>query len=339
MRLSELDYDLPEDLIAQEPLAQRDEARMLVVDRTRDTIEHSRFRKLGNYLREGDLIVLNDTRVFPARLMTRKESGGRVELLMVRQVDEPPGAWLALMRAHHAPPPPAILTTEAGDELKIVRYDRPGRPVVAPVNGRPMSALLDDAGLLALPHYIRRPPGPEDVAEYQTVYAHQAGAVAAPTAGLHFTTELLDELRGAGVGVARLTLHIGPGTFVPVRSADVEGHTMEAEWYTIPPPALAAIEHARRIGGRVIAVGTSTVRALESSAITDDTEGFTGLFIAPGFRFKAIDAMITNFHMPRTTVLAMVMAVAGRDTILAAYREAIRRRYRFLSYGDAMLIL
>jgi len=339
MRLSELDYDLPEDLIAQEPLVQRDEARMLVVDRAHDTIEHSRFRKLGNYLREGDLIVLNDTRVFPARLMTRKESGGRMELLMVRQVEEPPGAWLALMRTHHAPAPPAILTTEAGDELKIVRYDRPGRPVVAPVNGRPMSALLDGSGLLALPHYIRRPPGPEDVAEYQTVYAHQVGAIAAPTAGLHFTSELLDELRGAGVGVARLTLHIGPGTFVPVRSADVEGHTMEAEWYTIPPPALAAIEHARRIGARVIAVGTSTVRALESSAITGDTEGFTGLFIAPGFRFKAVDAMITNFHMPRTTVLAMVMAIVGRDTILAAYREAIRRRYRFLSYGDSMLIL
>jgi S-adenosylmethionine:tRNA ribosyltransferase-isomerase len=191
----------------------------------------------------------------------------------------------------------------------------------------------------ALPHYIRRPPTDIDRSEYQTVYAERPGAIAAPTAGLHFTAEVFSQLADAGIRTASITLHIGPGTFTPVRVSEVEGHTMEAEWYTIPPATIAALDLARRIGGRVIAVGTSSTRALESYAVTRDTEGFTGLFIFPGFRFKLVDAMVTNFHMPRSTVLALVMALAGRDQILAAYREAIRHRYRFLSYGDAMLIL
>jgi S-adenosylmethionine:tRNA ribosyltransferase-isomerase len=339
MRLSELDYELPEELIAQAPLPQRDEARMMVLNRAQGLFEHSRFRKIGDYLHEGDLLVLNDTRVFPARLLVRKESGGRVELLMVRELEEPHGGWLALMRSHRAPPPGAVLRTETGGELRIVRYERPGRPIVAACDGREIPSLLAECGALALPHYIRRSPTAEDFDDYQTVYAERTGAVAAPTAGLHFTRQLLDELRDRGVGVARLTLHIGPGTFAPVRSAEVEGHTMEAEWYAISLASRDAIEHARRTGGRVIAVGTSVVRALESWAITGETDGFTGLFISPGFRFKAIDAMVTNFHMPRTTVLAMVMAFAGRDLILRAYRDAIRHRYRFLSYGDSMLIL
>jgi len=191
----------------------------------------------------------------------------------------------------------------------------------------------------ALPHYIRRAPIPEDLTEYQTVYAEKTGAVAAPTAGLHFTDDLLAELDAAGIRNARLTLHIGPGTFTPVRASAVEGHSMESEWYTIPPATIAAIEFTRRVGGRVIAVGTSSTRALESWAVTHDPESFTGLFIFPGFRFKLVDAMVTNFHMPRTTVLALAMAFGGRDHILAAYRDAIRHRYRFLSYGDAMLIV
>jgi S-adenosylmethionine:tRNA ribosyltransferase-isomerase len=199
--------------------------------------------------------------------------------------------------------------------------------------------MLAEAGVPALPHYIRRPPGPEDLTEYQTVYAEKPGAIAAPTAGLHFTDELLADLSAAGIRNTRLTLHIGPGTFAPVRTPDVEGHSMEAEWYTIPPSTREAIDFTRRVGGRVITVGTSSTRALESYAITGDTEGFTGLFIFPGFRFKLTDAMVTNFHMPRTTMLALVMALAGRDEILTAYRDAIRHRYRFLSYGDAMLII
>lgn len=339
MRLNDLDYDLPEALIAQEPIADRADARMLVLDRRSGAIEHSRFYKLARHLRDGDLLVLNDTKVFPARLKTRKESGGSVELLLVRPAETADGAWIALARTHRPLREGSRLTLENGHALRVAGYSRPGRPLVISDDGTPIETILDYVGEPALPHYIRRPPGPEDITEYQTVYAAKPGAVAAPTAGLHFTDDLLTELSAAGIRNTRLTLHIGPGTFAPVRTPDVEGHSMEAEWYTIPPATLAAIDFARRIGGRVITVGTSSTRALESYAITGDTEGFTGLFIFPGFRFKLTDAMITNFHMPRTTVLALVMALAGRDHILAAYRDAIRHRYRFLSYGDAMLII
>jgi S-adenosylmethionine:tRNA ribosyltransferase-isomerase len=339
MRLSDLDYDLPEDLIAQEPIEDRADARMLVLDRRTGQIEHSRFYKLGRHLRDGDLLILNDTRVFPARLKTRKETGGTVELLLVRPSEEHPGAWIALSRTHRPLREGLRLLLDDGHALRVVGYSRPGRPLVISDDGTPIEAMLTEAGVPALPHYIRRPPGPEDLTEYQTVYADKIGAVAAPTAGLHFTDDLLGRLADAGIRNARLTLHIGPGTFTPVRATEVEGHSMEAEWYTIPPATIDAIEFTRRIGGRVITVGTSSTRALESYAITNDTEGFTGLFIFPGFRFKLTDAMITNFHMPRTTVLALVMALGGRDHILAAYRDAIRHRYRFLSYGDAMLIV
>jgi S-adenosylmethionine:tRNA ribosyltransferase-isomerase len=342
MRLSELDYDLPEELIAQEPLARRDDARLLVLDRKTKSVEHSRFYKLTRHLREGDLIVLNDTRVLPARLFAQKESGGRVELLMVRPAeppDGPAGAWIALIRTHRVLKDNARLTLSDGHVLRVVGYARPGRPVVVAEGEHSINQIIESDGMLALPHYIRREVGPADADDYQTVYANQPGAIAAPTAGLHFTDEVFKSLADAGIRTAKITLHIGPGTFAPVRAVDVESHTMESEWYTIPPATQAAIEHARRIGGRIISVGTSSTRALESWAITGAVEGFTGLFIHPGFRFKLADAMLTNFHMPRTTVLALVMAFAGRDQILAAYREAIRHRYRFLSYGDAMLIL
>jgi S-adenosylmethionine:tRNA ribosyltransferase-isomerase len=342
LRLSELDYDLPEELIAQEPLARRDEARLLVLDRKSKSIEHSRFYKLVRHLREGDLIVLNDTRVLPARLFAQKESGGRVELLMVRPVqppEGPTGAWLALIRTHRVLKDKARLILGDGNTLRIAGYARPGRPIVVSEGAVSINEILERDGTLALPHYIHRTVGPADIADYQTVYAVRPGAIAAPTAGLHFTDEIFRALADAGIRTAAVTLHIGPGTFAPVRAVNVESHTMESEWYTIPPATRVAIEHARRIGGRIITVGTSSTRALESWAITGDVEGFTGLFIHPGFRFKLADAMLTNFHMPRTTVLALVMAFAGRDQILAAYREAIRHRYRFLSYGDAMLIL
>lgn len=339
MRLSDLDYNLPEQLIAQEPLECRDQARLMVLDRHTGAIEHSRFYKLVRHLREGDLLVLNDTRVFPARMTAHKETGGAVELLMVRPAESPAGAWLALIRAHRPLKEGARLTLASGRALRIVGYQRPGRPLVMSDDSVPMDQIIAECGVPALPHYIHRPPTSVDVTEYQTVYADRSGAVAAPTAGLHFTTELLRELADAGIRTAFLTLHIGPGTFAPVRAPEIERHTMEAEWYTLSRQTIAAIELARRIGGRIIAVGTSSSRALESYAITGDTEGFTGLFIFPGFRFKLVDAMITNFHMPRSTVLALVMALAGRDLILNAYRDAIRHRYRFLSYGDAMLIL
>ena len=339
MRLTELDYNLPPELIAQEPLARRDEARLMVLDRRAHRVEHSRFYKLGDLLCDGDLLVLNNTRVFPARLFARKPTGGSVELLLVRPVENPKGGWLALIRAHRGLQEGARLLLDDGRALRIAGYQRPGRPIVVSDDSIPLDTILESAGALALPHYIRREPAATDREDYQTVYAAERGAIAAPTAGLHFTRDLLAKLAASGVRSAFVTLHIGPGTFTPLRTPQVEAHTMEAEWYTIPPATIEALALARRTGGRVIAVGTSTVRTLESHAITGDTEGATGLFISPGFRFRAIDAMITNFHMPRSTVLAMVMAFAGRDEILDAYRDAVRHRYRFLSYGDAMLIL
>jgi S-adenosylmethionine:tRNA ribosyltransferase-isomerase len=339
MRLRELDYDLPESLIAQEPARDRAQARLLVLERGKGRIEHSRFYKLPRYLREGDLLILNNTRVVPARLVAHKDTGGEVELLIVREADSPAGVWIALARSHRPLREGTRLTLANGRALVVCGYQRPGRPLIASVDRTPITKILEEAGRLALPHYLRREVTAADSSDYQTVYAEPPGAVAAPTAGLHFTAQLFEELAAIGVRWAFLTLHIGPGTFVPVRTTDIERHRMEAEWYTVPAATVAAVELARRVGGRVIAVGTSSARALESWAITDDTEGFTGLFIAPGFRFKRVDAMITNFHMPRSTVLALVMALASRETILSAYRDAIRHRYRFLSYGDAMLIL
>jgi S-adenosylmethionine:tRNA ribosyltransferase-isomerase len=339
MKLSQLDYDLPQELIAQEPLERRDQARLMVVDRKGRSIEHSRFYKLPRHLRDGDLLILNDTRVLPARVFARKESGGRVELLFIRPADGPPGAWVAMARTHRPLRDGTRLMLDDGTTLTVAGHGAQGRPIMAVEGGAPVPEILRREGLLALPHYIRREIGPADAGDYQTVYAEHEGAIAAPTAGLHFSDDLFRALAEAGVRTARVTLHIGPGTFAPLRAPEVEGHTMEAEWYRIPEATRTAIDHARRVGGRIIAVGTSSVRTLESWAITGDAEGSTGLFICPGFRFKIVDAMITNFHMPRTTVLAMVMAIAGRELILDAYREAIRHRYRFLSYGDGMLIL
>jgi S-adenosylmethionine:tRNA ribosyltransferase-isomerase len=339
MKLSELDYDLPPELIAQQPLERRDQARLMVVNRKTRTIDHSRFYKLPSHLRDGDLLVLNDTRVIPARLFVRKESGGRVELLFIRPADSPPGAWIAMARVHRPLRDGTRMTACDGTTLVVTGHAAQGRPIIAAQGGTPIAEILHREGLLALPHYIRRDVGPADADDYQTVYAEREGAIAAPTAGLHFSDELFGALAEAGIRIARVTLHIGPGTFAPLRAPQVEAHSMEGEWFTIPEATRNAVAHARRTGGRIVAVGTSSVRALESWAITDAPEGTTGLFICPGFRFKIVDAMITNFHMPRTTVLAMVMAIAGRELVLEAYNEAIRRRYRFLSYGDAMLIL
>ncbi len=339
MRLSELDYELPPELIAQHPLEQRVQARLLVIQRQSGTLIHSRFYKLPRELREGDLLVLNDTRVIPARLIAHKESGGAVEVLLVRPHEELPQQWEALVRAHRPLRIGTRLVLDGGGTLTIVGQCRAGRVVVESADSTSIEDIMAQVGTPALPHYIRRAPTAADLTEYQTVYAAKPGAIAAPTAGVHFTPELLGQLEEMGIRATFMTLHIGPGTFTPLRAQQVEHHSMEAEWYTIPDSAVRAIELARRTGGRVIAVGTSTVRALESYAITGDCEGFTGLFIFPGFRFKLVDAMVTNFHMPRSTVLALVMALGGRDLILRAYAEAIRHRYRFLSYGDAMLIL
>jgi S-adenosylmethionine:tRNA ribosyltransferase-isomerase len=335
MHSNELNYEL----IAQYPLEQRAQARLMVLRSRGASITHSRFYKLPRELCDGDLLVLNDTRVIPARLKARKESGAAVELLVVRPAENSQGRWEALARTHRPLRAGTRLLLSNGRAVAVVAQCRPGRVLLESADSTSIEEIIAEAGTPALPHYIRREPTVADVTQYQTVYASEPGAIAAPTAGVHFTPELLNQLDQAGIRATFITLHIGPGTFTPLRTLQVEHHSMEAEWYKIPQAAARAIELARRTGGRVIAVGTSTVRALESYAITGDVEGFTGLFIFPGFRFKLVDAMLTNFHMPRSTVLALVMALAGREMILRAYAEAIRHRYRFLSYGDAMLIL
>ena len=341
MRLSELDYDLPEELIAQEPLARRDEARLLVLDRKTKSVEHSRFYKLVRHLREGDLIVLNDTRVLPARLFAQKESGGRVELLMVRPAspaEGPAGAWIALIRTHRVLKENARLILGDGHALRITGYARPGRPVVVSEGGTSIEQILQIGGTLALPHYTshrrgrrhrrlpdrvcvatRRDRGADRGAAFHRRRIQSAGRRGRP----HREGDLAYRSRHFRAGARGRGRESHDGIRVVHDSA---GDADRGR-------ACAA---SRR---RIITVGTSSTRALESWAITGDVEGFTGLFIHPGFRFKLADAMMTNFHMPRTTVLALVMAFAGRDQILAAYRDAIRHRYRFLSYGDAMLIL
>lgn len=334
MRLAEFDYTLPPELIAQQPASPRDAARLLVVHRAEGTFEHRVFREIGDYLRAGDVLVVNDTRVLPARLRARRPTGGAVELLLLRPVGD---AWEALVRPGRRLPPGAVVEV-AGQPVTVGARLPDGRRLVHAAPGQDLMALMRRCGEPPLPPYIRQPLA--DPADYQTVYARADGAVAAPTAGLHFTPALLARLQTQGITVVALTLHIGLGTFQRVEAAEIEGHRMEGEAYVLTPAAAAAI-NARR--GRLVAVGTSTVRALESVADDDGQvrpeQGWTELFISPGFRFRVTDALVTNFHLPRTTLLMLVSAFAGRELILRAYDEAIRARYRFYSFGDAMLIL
>ncbi|MDR7481743.1 MAG: tRNA preQ1(34) S-adenosylmethionine ribosyltransferase-isomerase QueA [Armatimonadota bacterium] len=334
MRLDEFDYILPPELIAQQPASPRDAARLLVVHRAAGTFEHRVFHEIGDYLRAGDVLVVNDTRVLPARLRGRRPTGGAVELLLLRPAGD---AWEALVRPGRRLPPGTVVEV-AGHPVTVGERLPDGRRLVRAARGEDLVALMDRCGELPLPPYIRR--SVTDPAHYQTVYARADGAVAAPTAGLHFTPALLARLQAQGIAVVALTLHIGLATFQRVDAAEIEGHRMEGEAYVLTADAAAAI-NARR--GRLVAVGTSTVRALESVAGDDGRvrpgAGWTELFIYPGFRFRATDVLVTNFHLPRTTLLVLVSAFAGRELILRAYAEAIRARYRFYSFGDAMLIL
>ena len=338
MRLADFDYTLPPDLIAQHPASPRDASRLLVVDRASGSLAHRTFREIGDCLRDGDALVVNDTRVLPARLRGRRAgTGGAVELLVLRAADG--GAWEALVRGGRRLPEGAVV--EVGAEPTPVRIGArlpDGRRLVSLPAGREMLALLRAAGEVPVPPYIKRVP--DDPEDYQTVYAREEGAVAAPTAGLHFTPALLDDLRGRGVEVITLTLHVGLGTFQPVTADDIRAHKMDAEHYALSPEAAAAI-NARR--GRLVAVGTTTVRALESAAHTDGRivagSGWTDRFIYPGVAFRAVEVLLTNFHLPKTTLLMLVCAFAGRELVLRAYEDAIRERYRFYSFGDAMLIL
>ena len=337
--LSDFDYTLPRHLIAQAPAHPRDSARLLVLDRATGATQHRVFAELPELLRPTDLLVLNDTKVLPARLRGRRPTGGQVEVLLLRP--EPNGVWEALVRPGRRVREGTRLVFSPG-----VLEGRVGSPTVSGTRSIALEyqgelrPILDQIGQMPVPPYIERPL--ENPADYQTVYAKREGAVAAPTAGLHFTEHLLHAIQDRGVRIVSLTLHIGLGTFRPVTTPEVARHRMEAEYYEVTPEVARTITAARKAGSRIVVVGTTGVRTLESVVADDGTVaaggGWTTLFITPPFRFRATDALITNFHLPRTTLLMLVSAFAGRERILAAYAEAIRRGYRFYSFGDAMLM-
>ena len=345
MQISDFDYELPEELIAQQPLPERDASRMLVVDREHQTLADEQFLSLPKYLHAGDCLVLNNTKVFPARLMgERVPSGGTTEVLLLREIE--PNLWQVLAR-------PArrlrigsgitfgngrlqgIVTAANEDGTRLIQFEPHGD----------FLDLISEIGQPPLPPYIKRndAPAPEDRERYQTVYARETGAIAAPTAGLHFTRSVFDEIRNAGVSIAEITLHVGYGTFEPVRVEDVSQHHVLPETFSIPAEAAEVINRTRASGGRIIAVGTTTSRALESAASAEGeimpSTSTAGLTITPGYKFKIVDALVTNFHLPRSSLLLLVSALAGRELTLEAYRHAVSQRYRFYSYGDCMLIL
>jgi S-adenosylmethionine:tRNA ribosyltransferase-isomerase len=339
--VADFDYRLPAELIAQVPAETRDASRLLVVDRAAGALADRAFRDLPALLRRGDCLVVNDSRVIPARVLAEDGDGRPVELLFVERVHD--GAWRALVRPGRRCRPGAHLRA-GGARLRVVAVDPDGARVVVREHGT-VDALLEAHGMPPLPPYIARhaKPAPEDWVRYQTVYAQAPGSVAAPTAGLHFTAGMMDALGAAGVEVHTLTLHVGPATFRPVTSATVEAHTIPPERAVVPAATAAAVNRARIEGRRVVVVGTTTTRALESS-VSDDGRvaagaGEAALTIRPGHRFGAVDVLLTNFHLPRSSLLLLVAAFAGRDLLLDAYRHAVAARYRFYSYGDAMLIL
>ena len=325
MRRTDFRFDLPESLIAQRPLESRSASRLLAL--AGDSVRHCRFEDLADLLGPGDLLVVNDSRVIKARLMAQKDSGGRAEVLVERIVD----ANRALCQVRVSKPlKPSRGLFHDGHRLDVV--DRDGEFYLLDFNA-PVAEYLDVHGEVPLPPYIERSPDAKDEDRYQTIYAAVPGAVAAPTAGLHFDEDLLDRLRAKGVGVASVTLHVGAGTFQPVREDDLSRHEMHAERYAIPKATRSAIDAC---DGRVVAVGTTVVRTLEAAAATGDDCGETRLFITPGYRFRVVDALVTNFHLPESTLLMLVSAFAGVEPVRRAYAEAVRQRYRFFSYGDAM---
>jgi len=330
--VDDFDYELPEELIAQAPLPERDASRLLVLPRGQGEIQHRSVRELPALLAPGDLLVANDARVIPARLRGHKQgTGGKVEILLV----EPLGGadWLALGQAAK-PLREGQRVDVLGSLIEIAQVLEGGELVVRlPIEGEALWSFLDEAGEMPLPPYIRHAPGPQDRERYQTVFARERGAVAAPTAGLHFTPALIAALRERGVELAFITLHVGPGTFLPVRARRTEDHRMHRERFVVPAQTAEAIGAARS----VIAVGTTALRALEASEGRPG-EGSTDLFVTPGYRFRTVDGLFTNFHLPKSTLLMLVSALAGLDRIRTAYAEAVRMRYRFFSYGDAMLI-
>jgi S-adenosylmethionine:tRNA ribosyltransferase-isomerase len=365
LRTSDFDFELPEELIAQRPAAERGQSRLMVLPRHAGPIEHTSFARLGDHLHSGDLLVLNDTRVFPARLIGhRVPSGGAVECLLLSKASklpnlefrvpspEPrvpePESWDALMHPGQKLKPGARVLFESGDVKlhgEVLARHFHGRRTIRlwTEDGTPVATAVEQIGHIPLPPYISRPDDALDRDRYQTIYAREAGSVAAPTAGLHFTSDVLDDLRARGTEIGAITLHVGYGTFKPVRVEDVDQHEVDPETYSVSEPTADALTKALRDGRRIIAVGTTTTRALESltvdpSGLVLPSDGSTSLFIHPGHRFRIVQGLVTNFHLPRSSLLMLVAALTGRERILAAYREAVAHSYRFYSYGDAMLI-
>jgi S-adenosylmethionine:tRNA ribosyltransferase-isomerase len=327
---SELDYELPDGLIAQSPAEPRDTSRLMVVDVRRGTIAHHTFRDLPGFLKVGDALVLNETKVLQARVEAKKPTGGGVELLFLRKLGpEYGGAWEVLARPSKRLKPGLVLRTGEG-RLELVENLGDGHWAVSAPD---VPGLLRRNGRMPPPPYIR--PTPETEERYQTVYARNEGSAAAPTAGFHFTERVLQGVEQAGAVIARITLHVGVGTFMPVRTERLEDHTMHAEHYVVPWEAARTVQNARR----VVAAGTTVARTLETWRATGEPEGESKLFVRPGYRWLAVDTLLTNFHLPRSTLLAMVMSFGGEDLVREAYRTAVRERYRFYSFGDAMLLL
>lgn len=360
MHLSDFEYELPEELIAQQPLEQRDASRMLILDRETQILTDSKFESLPEYLRDGDVVVVNNTRVFPARLIgQRHPSGGRVEVLLVREVEastsltslikQNGGAfsvWEALVRpAHKLKEGAQLRFANSSLRAELLGSSTEGLRLLKFEGDKPLESLLNESGQTPLPPYIRRPSGTSaaDRERYQTVFAREKGAIAAPTAGLHFTPEVIKAVGNRNARIVEITLHVGYGTFEPVRVDNIEEHLVAPEFFRIDEEAAAVINDARAQGSRIIAIGTTTTRALESAV---NAEGMieavgreTRLTITPGYKFRVTDALLTNFHLPRSSLLLLVSAFAGRDLTLAAYRHAVAARFRFYSYGDCMFVI
>jgi S-adenosylmethionine:tRNA ribosyltransferase-isomerase len=341
VKLSDYDFYLPEELIAQRPVEPRDSSRLMVVRREGGALEHRLFRDLIEYLNPGDALVVNESRVIPARLFgTREGTGGAIEVLLLKRLDQ--NRWECLVKPGKKARPGQRIEFGGGRLVATVldTTEVGGRIIEFAYEGV-FEQILDELGQMPLPPYITERL--EDAERYQTVYARERGSAAAPTAGLHFTPELLERIQAKGVELHKVLLHVGLGTFRPVQTEDPLEHKMHSEFYRITPETAEALNQVKARGGRIIAVGTTTVRTLESRTTADGIiqagEGWTEIFIYPGYRFKAIDALVTNFHLPKSTLLMLIAALAGRERVLAAYAEAVRERYRFFSFGDAMLIL
>ena len=334
MKLSDFDYELPEELIAKYPVVPRHAARLMVLNRKDQSIQHDTFINLPNYLEEEDLLVFNNTKVLPARLYGKKPTGGKVEIVLTDYIK--PDEWKALVGGKKIKP--GLVVEIAPDfHIEILEHIEGATFRVKLLGENPLK-LLDKYGKIPIPPYLKREEEPIDREYYQTIFAKEEGSVAAPTASLHFSEELMEKLREKGINFAFVTLHVSYGTFKPVKTENIEEHRVDPEYVKIPEETVKKIKETKERGKKVVAVGTTVVRALETSPY-EPFEGWTELYIYPGYEFKVVDAMITNFHLPKSSLLILVSAFAGREFVLRAYKEAVEKRYRFYSYGDGMLIL